>query len=87
MNKEELRRYSESYAKSQGYKLNPDEKIVETVINGLLENERRYGFRYCPCRVVTGNKRKDSKIICPCAFHRKEMEEDGTCKCGLFLKG
>ena len=74
------------YAKSQGFRLNPDRKVVELVVRGLLENGKRHGARYCPCRVVTGDKRKDRLIICPCAYHKDEIAEMGHCHCNLFVK-
>jgi ferredoxin-thioredoxin reductase catalytic chain len=76
----------DSYAKSNGFKLNPDKKTVERVMNGLLANEKKYGKRYCPCRRVSGNEEEDAKKICPCVFHREEIEKDGHCFCNLFVK-
>ena len=67
-------------------RLNPDKKIVERVINGLLTNEKKYGKKYCPCRRVSGNIEEDEKNVCPCAFHKKEIEKDGHCFCNLFVK-
>ena len=81
-----LKKELEKYAKSVGIKLNPNEKIVEGIINGLLKNKQKHGAIYCPCRVVTGNKEKDKEIICPCVFHRGEIELQGNCFCQLFVK-
>ncbi len=74
------------YAESQGFKLNPDERIVGAIINGLLRNEEKNGARYCPCRMVSGNKEEDKKNICPCVYHKDEIEKDGHCHCNLFVK-
>ena len=74
------------YAKDNGFQLNPDEKIVERIINGLLENEKKYGKKYCPCRRVSGNKEEDSKKICPCIWHKDEISKDGHCFCNLYVK-
>jgi len=74
------------YAVQSGFRLNPDEKVVERVVKGLLENEKKYGQRYCPCRRVTGNLEEDRLKICPCAWHKEELERDGHCYCGLFVK-
>ena len=82
---DELRRDAEEYAKKAGIKVNPDEKIVDGIIMGLLKNKEKHGEAYCPCRVVTRNKEKDDDIICPCVFHKKEIETDGHCKCRLFV--
>ena len=83
---EELRQKSEEYASSQGFRLNPDEKIVNFIIKGLLKNKEEKGELYCPCRRVSGNKEEDIKIICPCIYHLTEIKENGKCHCGLFVK-
>lgn len=76
----------ENYAAKNGLRLNPDRKIVEGLMKGLLANERKYGARYCPCRRVTGNLEEDRPKICPCKWHKEEFERDGHCHCGLFVK-
>ncbi len=83
--KEIINRY-DNYAKSNGFRLNPDKKIVERVVKGLLANEKKYGKKYCPCRRISGNEEKDSEKICPCAFHKQEIEKDGHCLCNLYVK-
>jgi len=74
------------YAQKNGFQLNPDKEIIERIINGLLENEKKYGKKYCPCRRVTGNQETDLKNVCPCYYHKDEIEKDGHCFCGLFTK-
>ena len=76
----------EEYAQKFGFKLNPNREIVERIIKGLLENEKKYGARYCPCRRVTGSREEDKKKICPCDFMQTEIEEQGHCLCSLFFK-
>ena len=83
--KELMTEYSK-YAEKNGFKLNPDKKTVERVINGLLENEKKHGQRYCPCRRVTGEKEEDLKKICPCFWHKDEIDKDGHCFCRLYVK-
>ncbi len=83
---EELIKWYVDYAKENGFNLNPNKEIVERIIRGLLENEKKYGKKYCPCRRVTGNQEEDSKKICPCYYHRDEIKKDGHCFCGLFTK-
>ena len=80
-----IERY-DNYAKSNGFRLNPDKKTVEKIIKGIFENEKKYGKKYCPCRRVSGNESEDAKIICPCLFHKEEIEKDGHCFCNLFVK-
>jgi ferredoxin-thioredoxin reductase catalytic subunit len=86
MNKNQLKKFSEDYANQNGFLLQPDVKIRDMIFTGLLKNEEKYGFRYCPCRRVTGNKEEDKKIICPCIYHKDEIKKDRHCKCMLFLK-
>ena len=80
------RKELEDYAKAQSFRLNPNDKIVDFVIKGLLKNKKEKGEFYCPCRVVSGNKKEDMKIICPCIFHLAEIKEQGHCHCNLFVK-
>ncbi|MDD5547321.1 MAG: ferredoxin-thioredoxin reductase catalytic domain-containing protein [Candidatus Pacebacteria bacterium] len=85
-NKEKLIKEYVEYAKSNGIQLNPDARVVEGIVGGLLKNEEKYGKRYCPCRRVSGNQEEDLKKICPCYYHKGEIEKDGRCFCGLFVK-
>lgn len=77
--------YSE-YAKTNGFQLNPDKKITRRLINGLLENEKKYGKKYCPCKRITGDPEEDFKRICPCSYHKDEIKKDGHCLCLLYIK-
>lgn len=80
-----IQEYQE-YAQKNGFSLNPNRKIVEGIIKSLLEREKKFGKRYCPCRQITGNEEEDRKKICPCFWHRQEIEKTGHCLCGLFGK-
>lgn len=82
----ELRSKMEKYARLKGYSLNPDEKTVNTILRVLLENKKKYGYQYCPCRVLTGNIEEDRLKICPCKWHEEEIRTMGRCHCGLFVK-
>ncbi len=83
---EKMKKEFSDYAKKNGFKLNPDEKTVERVIDGLLRNKEKYGEEYCPCRRVSGDKEEDTKKICPCFWHKDEIEKDGHCFCQLYFK-
>ena len=83
---EELIKKSDEYAKSKGFKLNPNDAIVLGLVKGLLLRKERFGEIYCPCRKVTGDKEEDKKIICPCIYHEDEIAKDGHCFCNLFVK-
>lgn len=82
---EELMKEYGEYAKNNGFQINPDKKTAERIINGLIENEKKYGKKYCPCRRITGNEEEDSKKICPCFWHKDEIKKDGHCFCRLYV--
>jgi ferredoxin-thioredoxin reductase catalytic subunit/rubredoxin len=74
-------------AESGGYHLNPDLEFTRGLINGLLVNEKRYGYQSCPCRLASGDKAGDLDIICPCDYRDPDLEEYGGCYCGLYVSG
>ncbi len=78
---ERLRREAEE----GGYLLNPDRNFTLRLVQGLLENEQRYGYRSCPCRLAFGEKSKDLDIICPCYYRDPDLEEFGACYCALYV--
>ena len=62
-----------------GVVLNPDEKIVKVVRDGLI---RKGG--YCPCRLP-----KNPEFFCPCDEFKGQLadkEFHGLCHCRLYLK-
>ncbi|NOZ22746.1 MAG: ferredoxin:thioredoxin reductase [Planctomycetes bacterium] len=83
--KAELRQRYERYVERAGLRLNPDKEQVDATLAGLAMRKLKFGKFYCPCKVVTGDPAKDKRIICPCADHKKEIEENGICTCRLFL--
>lgn len=80
-----IREKLEGFVKNKPFILNPDEKIVAKVIKGLIARNKKYGFEYCPCRIVSGDKEKDANIICPCVYHEDEVKNDGKCHCDLYV--
>lgn len=72
---------SKKYASKCGFKLNPDKRIVQLIIEGLIENKHKYGKYYCPCRLE-----HTERTICPCVYCKKEIKQNGKCLCGLFVK-
>lgn len=72
-------------AKEGGYNLNPDKSFVEDLAKGLLENIDRYGYGGCPCRLNKGEYEKDKDMICPCDYRDDDLDEYGTCYCGLYV--
>ena len=72
-------------AESAGYHLNPNKEFTLGLIEGLLMNERRYGYWACPCRLASGKKPEDLDIICPCDYRDPDIAQYGTCYCGLYV--
>jgi ferredoxin-thioredoxin reductase catalytic chain len=72
-------------AEEAGYHLNPDIEHTRNLVRGLLINEKRYGYWACPCRLASGSKKEDLDIICPCDYRDQDVEEYGTCYCGLYV--
>lgn len=72
-------------AESAGYHLNPDRKFTLGLIEGMLVNERRFGYWACPCRLASGVKKEDLDIICPCDYRDPDIADYGTCFCGLYV--
>ncbi|MBU1007912.1 ferredoxin:thioredoxin reductase [Candidatus Dependentiae bacterium] len=83
---EKLIKKFEDYAQEKGFRMNPDRKRVENVARVLLKKEATQGAQYCPCRVVTGDQKRDEKIACPCVYHEDEVKDKGHCLCWLFVK-
>jgi ferredoxin-thioredoxin reductase catalytic subunit/rubredoxin len=72
-------------AEAGGYNLNPDTVFTLRLVQALLTNERRYGYRACPCRLALGEKSKDIDIICPCYYRDADLAEYGACYCALYV--
>lgn len=80
-----MRKRAESDARSRGCYLNPDENFLKDLLEGLKVNEERYGYPSCPCRLASGKFELDRDIICPCDYRDPDVEEFGTCYCGLYV--
>lgn len=74
-------------ADSSGYNLNPDREFVDSLLNGMLINEDRYGYQSCPCRLSMGVKSQDLDIICPCDYRDPDLNDFGACYCALYVSG
>lgn len=72
-------------AEGGGYRLNPDAEFVKNLIRGLLNNEHRYGYRACPCRLAAGKRDEDTDIICPCDYRDPDLSDFGACYCALYV--
>ena len=85
MTTERLYEILSKYAESQGIRLNKDKAFVLEILEGLLTNEARYGYRSCPCRLASGVKEKDADIVCPCVYRDPDIREFGSCYCRLYV--
>jgi len=83
---EKVRQRAESDAKRHGYYLNPDPKFLESLLEGLEQNEGRYGYPLCPCRLASEKFEFDRDIICPCDYRDPDVEEYGYCYCALYVR-
>jgi ferredoxin-thioredoxin reductase catalytic chain len=89
MDKEGFRKAIEHLASKNEFDINTDVKRVETLIEGVFNNEKNHGLKYCPCRLATKDFQEDLKIVCPCNFRIHETyqgKEEGECWCGLFKR-
>ncbi len=87
MNKEELKKSWEMFTEKNDFMLNPDDKHVDMVIDGVLENEKKCGLKLCPCRLGDSTRKMDLELICPCNFKIQEKwKNKGECWCGLFVR-
>jgi len=83
---ESVKQRTESDAKNHGYFLNPDPKMLRTLLEGLRQNEERYGYPTCPCRLASGKLEFDRDIICPCDYRDPDVLEYGYCYCTLYVR-
>jgi len=72
-------------AEESGYNLQPDDAFLRDLVEGLLVNETRYGYRACPCRLVSGDREEDLDIVCPCDYRDPDLNEFGVCYCALYV--
>lgn len=63
-----------NYARENNYVLGEHAK---NIIRMVMKNDGK-----CPCK-----KDSDQDETCPCPDHKEEIENNGHCKCNLFLKG
>ncbi len=85
MNPKDLYQRLKREAEASGYLLNPDEEFVLDLMEGLVTNQKRYGYLACPCRLAEGVREKDLDIICPCDYRDPDILEHGACYCALYV--
>ncbi len=69
----------------KGYYFNKDKERVFELLDALLVNKDRYGYMSCPCRLSSGDRKRDKDIICPCVYRKEDIEEYGSCYCNLYV--
>lgn len=83
---EAVRQRAEADARTYGYYLNPDPKFLQSLLEGLKKNEERYSYPSCPCRLASGTFDYDRDILCPCDYRDADVQEFGSCYCGLYVR-
>ena len=78
-------KFSEKYVQRGPYEFFPELEVVTEVQKGLGENERLYGYRYCPWMPLSGDPVEDRKKICPCDRHHEDIQRDGFCIWMFFV--
>ena len=85
MNTNELYDRLKKIQETKGYFFNKDRGRVNDLLQALLLNKERYSYMCCPCRLASGDREKDSDIICPCAYRAEDVREYGSCYCNLYV--
>ena len=86
-----MSRVEELYAKlkplqeKRGLYFTQDQDMLWSVLESRLINKDRYGYTACPCRLAAGEYELDKDIICPCVYAKPDVEEYGSCFCGLYV--
>jgi len=82
---DDVKRRVQQDAESRGIRVTPDEKLLQSLLEGLKTNEERYGYPSCPCRMASGDFETDRDIICPCDYRDLDVTEYGCCYCSLYV--
>lgn len=85
MNVDQLFEQLKNINEPQGYYFNEDLDATMFLLNGLLTNRKRYGYMCCPCRLGKDDIKADRDIICPCVYREPDVQEYGSCYCGLYV--
>ncbi len=82
---EDLYKTLKKIQEPKGYYFNKDKQWTFDLLEALILNKKRYGYMSCPCRLATGDIKKDRDIICPCAYREADVKEYGSCYCNLYV--
>ncbi len=84
--KEGMKDYCKKICEINGWILQKDKETLNDLLEGLVENKKRYGYQSCPCRFTSGNRKLDRDLICPCDYAPPDIKEFDTCYCNLYLE-
>jgi ferredoxin-thioredoxin reductase catalytic chain len=82
---EKLHEMLKEVQEPKGYYFNKDTTRVFELLDALLVNKYRYGYMNCPCRLASGDRKKDKDMICPCVYRESDVKEFGSCYCNLYV--
>jgi ferredoxin-thioredoxin reductase catalytic subunit len=85
INVEQLYEMLKKTQEAKGFFFNRDKKKVFDLLEGLVTNRERYSYMCCPCRLAAADRDWDRDIICPCIYRAPDVEEYGSCYCGLYV--
>jgi len=85
MDVEQLYQQLKKVNEPKGYYFNADETTTRFLLQGLITNRERYGYMCCPCRLAKDDREADRDIICPCDYREPDVQEFGSCYCGLYV--
>ena len=85
MDAEKLFEILQKVQEPKGYYFNKDRAYVLELLSALILNKDRYGYMACPCRLASGDRDTDRDILCPCVYREPDVQEYGSCYCGLYV--
>ncbi|VVB90241.1 Ferredoxin thioredoxin reductase catalytic beta chain [uncultured archaeon] len=69
-----------------GYKFNPDEELVDFLLEQEVGLEQKHGIPFCPCQGLPKDREGRMKLVCPCIpFHREHFDYMKCCWCLLYV--
>lgn len=85
MTAQELYEMLKKVQEPKGFYFNQDMERTMWLMEALLVNKERYGYMCCPCRLASGDREKDTDIICPCVYREPDVAQYGSCFCNLYV--
>jgi len=83
--KEGMGQYITQVAEKNNWILNGDNRPLEDLIDGLVDNKKNLGYQSCPCRLASGKRDLDRDLICPCDYAASDIKDYLACYCNLYL--